>query len=183
VRAETVTADLQSTRRAQLRFVLRFAPTAGVLLAAYYFPYAQEGRAKALINGFLHAYAASAALVLRAFDPSVRVAGQEIIGAFAMRIVQTCDAMDVTILLVSAIVSWKAPIGRRFVAALVGVLALGILNLLRICSLYLIGMTRPSLLEAAHLDVWPVIFLAVTVGFFLTFASFEQRRAQAGAPR
>jgi exosortase/archaeosortase family protein len=183
VQAETVTADPQSTRRAQLRFVLRFAPTAGVLLAAYYFPYAQEGRAKALINGFLHAYAASAALVLRAFDPSVRVAGQEIIGAFAMRIVQTCDAMDVTILLVSAVVSWKAPVARRFVAALVGVLALGILNLLRICSLYLIGMRRPSLFEAAHLEVWPVVILVVTLGLFLAFTSFEQRRVPAATPQ
>jgi exosortase/archaeosortase family protein len=147
-------------------------------LAAYYFPYAPDGRARAFINGFLHAYAASAGVVLRAFDPSVRVAGQEIAGAFAMRIVQTCDAMDVTILLVSAVVSWKAPIGRRLLAALVGVLALAVLNLLRICSLYLIGMLRPSLFEAAHLDVWPVVILVVTVAFFLLFTSSEQRRAQ-----
>jgi exosortase/archaeosortase family protein len=113
----------------------------------------------------------------------VRVAGQEIIGAFAMRIVQTCDAMDVTILLVSAVVSWKAPVARRFVAALVGVLALGILNLLRICSLYLIGMRRPSLFEAAHLEVWPVVILVVTLGLFLAFTSFEQRRVPAATPQ
>jgi exosortase/archaeosortase family protein len=138
-----------SARRARVGFVLRFAPTAAVLLGAYYFPYAQDGRARALINGFLHAYAASAGLVLRAFDPSVRVVGQEITGAFAMRIVQTCDAMDVTILFVSAVVSWKAPIGRRLLAAVVGAFALGILNLLRICSLYLIGMLWPSLFETA----------------------------------
>lgn len=169
--------------RAQLGFVLRFAPTASVLLAAYYFPYAQGGAARAFINGFLHAYAATAGVVLRAFDPSVRVAGQEIVGSFAMRIVQTCDAMDVTILLVSAIVSWSAPIGRRLVAALVGVLALAFLNLLRICSLYLIGMTRPSLFEAAHLDVWPAVILVVTVGLFLLFTSTEQRRVEAATPR
>jgi exosortase/archaeosortase family protein len=154
-----------------------------VLLAAYYFPYAQEGRARAWINGFLHAYAAGAGFFLRAFDPSVRVAGQEILGAFAMRIVQTCDAMDVTLLFVSAVVSWKAPLGRRLVAAVLGVLALGVLNLLRICSLYLIGMRQPALFETAHLDVWPVLILVVTLALFLGFTTWEARRIQAAIPR
>jgi hypothetical protein len=39
-------------------------------------------------------------------------------------------------------------------------------------------MLRPSLFEAAHLDVWPIVILVVTVAFFLVFTSSEQRRAQ-----
>jgi exosortase/archaeosortase family protein len=171
-------AEARRSRRAQLGYALRFAVIAGVGLAAYYFPYAGDSRARACINGFLHAYAATAGLVLRVFDPTVRVAGQEISGAFAMRIVQTCDAMDVTILLVAAIASWHGPIRRRLVASLAGALALGVLNILRICSLYLIGMVRPSLVETAHLDVWPALILIVAVGLFFVFASAEQGRVE-----
>jgi exosortase/archaeosortase family protein len=130
----------------------------------------------------LHVYAAGAGVVLRAFDPSVRVVGQEITGAFSMRIVQTCDAMDVTILLGSAIVSWRGPIGRRIVAALAGALALGLLNIVRICSLYWVGMARPSLFEAAHLDVWPAVILIVAVALFFAFAFVEPREPRATDP-
>jgi exosortase/archaeosortase family protein len=182
VPAEARSADVRRDRRAQLGFVLKFVLTAGVLLTAYYFPYPPEGCAKAFINEFLHVYAASAAIILRPFDPTVRVVGQEIMGAFSMRIVQTCDAMDVTILLGSAIVSWRGPIGRRLLAALFGALALGVLNVARICSLYWIGVVRPSLFEAAHLDVWPAVILIVAVAFFFGFTFFEQREQGAALP-
>jgi exosortase/archaeosortase family protein len=175
--AGRVSSNSRRTRRAQLRFVARFAVTAVVLLALYYFPYASDSGARATINSFLHVYAGTTGLILRAFDPSVRVSGEVISGAFAMRIAQTCDAMDVTILLVAAIASWHGPIRRRIVASLASALALAVLNVVRLCSLYLIGMMRPSFFEAAHLDVWPAVILVAAVALFLGFTSLKQRRA------
>jgi hypothetical protein len=96
------------SRGAAVRFAITFALLCGVLLGLYYFPYSEGGRIRPVLDGFLHRYAASAGLVLRWFEPRVQVIGQDIIGRYSLRIVKTCDAMDVTILLMSAIVAWPS---------------------------------------------------------------------------
>jgi exosortase/archaeosortase family protein len=149
---------------------------AGVALALCYFPYRRGSQAAATVEAFLHAYAAAAGFLLRAVDPGVQVHGVEINGAFFMRMVRTCDAMDVTILFVAGVGFWRGSILRRTVASLSGAFALVILNLVRICNLYVIGMVRPSLFEMAHLDVWPAIMLIAAVGLFWVFVSSDPGR-------
>ena len=69
----------------------------GCLLGLYYFPYSDAGPVKKWLDAYLHGYASSAATVLRWFEPEVSVVGQTIAGRASLRIVRTCDAMDVTI--------------------------------------------------------------------------------------
>ena len=67
--------------------------------------------------------------------------------------------MDVQILLVLAVSAWPTTARKRIVAALVGCLAIFILNVARICSLYYVGVHLPVVrarscrgLAGAHLD-------------------------------
>jgi len=164
-------AGMVAVNGAALRFVARFGALSAVLLGFYYFPYADTGAVKPWIDLYLHGYAASAGYVLRVFEPGVRVLGQEIVGRYGLRIVKTCDAMDVTILVVSALVAWPFPWRRRAIAILIAVAALYLVNIVRICSLYCIGARFPSLFETAHLDVWPAILLVFAVGLFLSLVA------------
>jgi exosortase/archaeosortase family protein len=159
------------SRGAAVRFAITFAVLCGVLLGLYYFPYSEGGRVRPVLDGFLHRYAASAGVVLRWFEPHVQVIGQDIIGRYSLRIVKTCDAMDVTILLTSAIVAWPGPWKRRLVGAAAGIALLFVVNVLRICTLYWIGSAFPSLFEVAHLDLWPALILIVSIGFFAIVAA------------
>ena len=141
-----------------------------ILLGCYYFPYSETGPIRPWLDAFLQGYAASAGFVIRQFDPSVRVVDQDIIGRYSLRIVKTCDAMDVTILLTSAIVAWPGRWRDRGLGAAAAIAVLFAINVLRICSLYWIGIHFPSLFEVAHVDVWPAIVLVLSVAVFLAVA-------------
>jgi exosortase/archaeosortase family protein len=163
-----------------LRFALVFASLSAALLSLYYFPYDDHGPIKPLIDSLLHGHAASAGFVLRLFQPDVRVAGNEILGAYPLRIVRTCDAMDVEILLASALVAWPAPWRRRLASIAVGVVLVYLVNVLRICSLYYVGLRFPASFETAHLEVWPALILLLAVGYFVAATSWAGARAEDG---
>jgi exosortase/archaeosortase family protein len=149
------------------RFLIRFAVLAVVLLAIYYFPYADRSLVSRFLDRYLHAYAVVSGAVLRIFEPDVRVVHTQIIGRYSLRLIKTCDAMDVSTLFVSAIVAWPSGWRRRLVAAAAGVALLFVFNVARICSLYFVGMRSPSWFELVHLELWPIVLLIVAVGAFV----------------
>jgi exosortase/archaeosortase family protein len=166
----------------RFRFVLLFGSLSTTLLGLYYFPYPEGSAVKSWLDAFLRAYAASAGFVLHWFDPRITVVGQDIIGGYSLRIVKTCDAMDVNILLASAIFALPAPLKRRIAFAMVGIVAMYVINVIRICTLYGIGVRFPSFFEAAHLDVWPAVILLFAIGFFWTTSEWGQNASATGQP-
>jgi exosortase/archaeosortase family protein len=151
------------------RFVLVFGATAAVSLGVYYFPYPAGSAMRNLLDGYLHAYAAVAGALLRTGEPSLIVSGQDIIGRYSIRIVKTCDGMDVYILFASAILAWPSALRRRFMGAAVGLALLVVANTARICSLYYVGVYAPSSFQFVHIEVWPVLILLLAVSLFLAF--------------
>lgn len=156
------------------KFISAFMLTAAVLLAVYYFPYAEGTVMKNWISSYLHAYAAVAGVVLHWLDASVRVDGQDILGRYSLRIVRTCDAMDVKILFISAVMAWPAPWRRKAVAAIVGATMLFIVNVARICALYYIGVCVPTHFKMAHHELLPALMLVIAVGGFILFTAWAQ---------
>lgn len=61
-----------------------------------------------LFDGYLAGYARAAGALLSLFDPAVRVSGPEIHGRYPLVIVRDCDAMEVNILFVSAVLAFPA---------------------------------------------------------------------------
>jgi exosortase/archaeosortase family protein len=163
------------------RFALFFALLSGTLLALYYFPYGQDGGVKQFLDGYLRGYAAVAGAVLGWFEPSITVHGQDIIGRYSLRIVKTCDAMDVQILFVSAVLAWSGRWRRRLLGAATGVVVLFWVNVARICSLYYVGIMRPSSFEFVHLELWPAVIVILSVAGFLVFTAWTS--AGAGTSR
>jgi len=161
------------------KFVSVFILTASVLLAIYYFPYAEGTVMKHWIASYLHAYAAVGGAVLHWLDPSVQVHGQDIVGRYSLRIVRTCDAMDVEILFVSAVLAWSAPWRRKAMATIVGATMLFVVNVVRICSLYYIGIYVPAYFTIAHHELLPALVLVVAVGAFILFTAWAQRPSSA----
>ena len=163
------------------RFIVIFSVLAGVLLALYYYPYPEGSRARAWLDAYLAGYAAASGAVLRVFEPNVRVVGQNITGRFAMRIIKTCDAMDVLILLLSAIAAWPAPWRKRAASAGLGIALISGLNIARICTIYYVGVYAPASVDFVHLELWPAIILVAAVGAFLGFIFWVGDGSQRGA--
>ena len=162
-----------------LGFVVVFSLLACILLGLYYFPYENGTSVRACIEAYLHGYTAVAGAVLSVFDHSVQVRGHDIIGRYSLRIVRTCDAMDVKILYVSAVFAWPAAWERRVAAAVLGVTSLFVVNVARICALYYVGVLAPAYFKFAHHELLPAFVLVVAVGAFIMFTASANRASAA----
>jgi exosortase H (IPTLxxWG-CTERM-specific) len=167
-------------RRARIRFAAVFAVVGGALLTLYSFPYAEHGVREDLFARYLAVYARMTAFVLRAFDSSVHVAGNDIVGRTSLTVAKNCDAMDVTLLFAAAIVAFPARWSRRLVGIGAGVAALAAVNVLRIASLYFVDLRWPSAFETIHAEVWPLALVALAAGGFLVWSRWAQAPAAEG---
>ena len=151
-----------------------FAAIAVPLLVAYYFPYASDSWVHKLLEKYLRGYAAAAGTMLRVFEPNIRVNGQDILGRYSMRIVKTCDGMDVNILFASAVLAWPTGFRQRLVAVATGLTLLSVMNVLRICTLYCVGVYAPTSFELVHIELWPIAILAAAAGSFMAFTRYAR---------
>jgi exosortase H (IPTLxxWG-CTERM-specific) len=162
-------------RRGQLRFALTFVVVAGVLFAAYAFPYAENGISERWFETYLRWYARLAGGVLGIFDGRVEVAGAVITGRYSLRIVKTCDAMEANLLFIAAIVAFPARWSKKLVAGAVGLVLLVAVNIVRICSLYFIGIYAAPRFELFHFEIWPLLLVAAAAAEFALLATWMQR--------
>jgi exosortase/archaeosortase family protein len=156
--------------RPEFSFLLRFALIAGVLSALYAFPYPPDAAVSTWLAHYLDAYAAAAGAVVALFDPAVHVTGAELVGRYSLRIVKDCDAMDVTILLVAAMLAFPASAGRRAMGLAGGVAVVLVANLARISALYFIGVSAPGAFEFAHRDLFPLLLVLLAGAVFVLWA-------------
>jgi exosortase/archaeosortase family protein len=157
-----------------LRFAIVFVAVAGSLLTLYSFPYAEHGVREDWFVSYLAVYARLAGSVLRLIDHTVHVVGADIVGRVSFTVAKNCDAMDVSLLLASAIVAFPAQWTRRLVGIGVGVAFLTVVNVLRIVSLYFVGVHWPTAFEPIHAEVWPLAIVALAAAVFLAWSRWAQ---------
>jgi exosortase/archaeosortase family protein len=162
------------------RFALLFAAFSG-LFFAWYFVYTLplSGWPYRRFVDYLEGYAATAGTVLHLLDSSVRVSGTTITGRRSLAIVRGCDGSEILILFTAAVlashmVRWRA----RIVGIVVGVLALSLANLARICSLYFVEVYWPSQTDVWHFELWPLILIACAVSLFVLWRRWADRPGQ-----
>lgn len=114
--------------------------------------------------------------ILQFLGTDVSVRGNTIGGGgFAVQISPECDAIQLCAVLLAAIVSFKAPLRYKVLGMLSGVVWLEAVNFVRIVSLYLVGVARPSIFQTAHETVWPVILIAITLATWVFWARHAVR--------
>jgi len=169
------------TRRLGLRFALTYAAIAGAMFAVYAFPFELFGARGDWLTGYLETYARLAGGLLGLLEPSVTVEGTTIYGRFVLQIVRNCDAADVNILFASAVLAFPGPLARKALPLVGGLATLVLANVLRICSLYYVGVYRPTWFHTAHEELWPLLLVSLTLLAFLACirhleaTPFEQR--------
>lgn len=157
-----------------MRFVITFTLLIGVFYAVY-LPVSQAESYKS----YLGLFASATAAVLSAMGHDVVVAGTKVTsGAFSMNIVAGCDGMEAIALFVSAVLASPIVLRSRLVFLVPGVVGLLLLDLVRLVSLFLIGLSYPSAMETVHWDIWPGILIAVVLASWLIWARWIWRRQQ-----
>lgn len=112
----------------------------------------------------------SAALVLP-FDSSVVAYGKVLQfkdTGFAVSIEAGCNGVEATIVLIAAVIAFPASWRARAVAILLGFLAIQVMNIARIISLFYLGNWNMEFFTWIHLYLWPaLIMLDVMIVFIL----------------
>jgi exosortase/archaeosortase family protein len=86
---------------------------------------------------------------------------------FSMAIRRGCDAVEPTWLLCAVIIAFPSTLRSKLIGILVGTVVLQFLNLVRIVTLYWIGIHWPAFFDSAHVEVWPVVFIIVAILLFV----------------
>lgn len=128
-----------------------------------------------LDSGPMEVYLAWAARVsgriLQVIGQEVSIHGNTISGTkFAVQISPECDAVQLCAILLSAIVSFQAPIRSKVLGMVLGVVWLEAVNFVRIVSLFLVGVARPNAFQTAHEMVWPMVLIAITLSTWVFWA-------------
>lgn len=141
-----------------LRFLTLFVVIVVALFAAELTPPAQH----ALVVPWTEVVARLSAALITPFDSHVLAYGrvlQSTADGFAVSIEAGCNGVEACLLLVAAMLAFPAPWMRKVVGIAGGVLAVQLLNLVRVVSLFYLGQWNRSAFEWAHLYVWQTLIM------------------------
>lgn len=152
----------------QTRFLLLFA----VLLIAFYALITIEAVDKHFVMPFTAALARISGGALNLIGEPVRVDDTVIAGSrFAVDIRGGCNGLEAVVFVCAAMLAFHAPLRKRVIGALAAALILETLNVIRIASLYLLGVYHRSIFETFHLAVWQTLMFGAAVFLFLIWTS------------
>jgi exosortase H (IPTLxxWG-CTERM-specific) len=162
--------------RTSLRFALRFGLAALVqflvLLAPPVRPY---------IDGFSASLASTSSGLIHLFGGAC-VQNGDILStpnnSFAMQVLDGCNGVNVVILLWAAIIAFPASWKWRLIGLGGGLVAIQVLNLLRLISLFYLGQINYAVFEFAHLYLWETLII---IDAIVVFALWNKRALQAQA--
>lgn len=110
-----------------------------------------------------------------AVDFSVRARGG------GLNVLNGCEGLEALFLLCAALVAAQASVPQRLIGLLLGVPLIFVLNQARIVSLFYAARTHPSLFDALHAVVAPiVIVIGVCAYFYAWLIASQPEPAKAG---
>jgi exosortase/archaeosortase family protein len=165
-----------STLRVPVRFALTFASISLALFTLYAFPFAGGSVVDRFMAEYLAAYARLVGFVLGLVEPNVSVEGNIVHAGTSLQIVRSCDAMEVNILLSSAILAYPGVLIRKLAAVALCLTAVAVMNVVRILSLYYALREYGDAFDFLHLELWPLVMVATAGIVFLAVSGFLQER-------
>jgi exosortase H (IPTLxxWG-CTERM-specific) len=87
-------------------------------------------------------------------------------GGFGVEMRDGCNAINVTILLWSAILAFRAPWKTKALGLLAGSLIIQVLNIIRFVSLFYLGQFSMTWFEFAHAYLWESLLVLDTLVIF-----------------
>lgn len=154
-------------RRSIIRFVSIFA----ICVAAYY---ALSGAAifrESIFPAYLRLNARLTAACLRGLGQSVKADDTCVFSPrFFLTVERGCDAIEPTVLLIAAILASPVPWRPKLFGLIAGPLALAVVNVLRLITLYFTGAYWPAAFDVMHVDVWQAIFIFLALLLWILWA-------------
>lgn len=122
-----------------------------------------------LLTHYLSWNAHLAALLLKGLGYPVAAMATSISSdEFTVNIRRGCDALEPMALLICAIIAFPVlPLRLKWPGLILGSLSLLVLNLIRIISLFLVGVYVPQAFDIMHVQVWQTVFIVLAILVFI----------------
>ena len=91
------------------------------------------------------------------------------IPGFRVRVVDMCNGVEATILLLAAMIAFPAPLLYKLKGMLIGIATVHTLNILRIISLVYLGAYKPEWFEWVHWYLWDALIMLDILVVFLAW--------------
>ena len=109
--------------------------------------------------------------VLRLFGESATVTGCVVSSPrFAVTIFNGCNGLITSLIFISGVLAFPARWPAKVIGVVGGLAAIQLLNLVRIVSLFYIGIFFPALFNDAHIFIWQSVVILAGVGLWIAWA-------------
>lgn len=141
---------------------------------------------KTIVLPWTEALAKISAALITLFDANVIAFGkiiQSTTNGFAVSIEAGCNGIEAAIVLIAAMLSFPAPWKHRVIGILAGLLAVQLLNIVRVISLFYLGQWNMDVFNWAHLYLWQaLIMLDVLIVWLIWIRMLPPSSSDSGTP-
>ncbi len=133
-----------------------------------------------VVEPFTSFIASLSAWIVLPFDDSVIAYGRimsDSISGFSISIESGCNGVEATIVLVAAVVAFRASWLQKLLAIVLGFIAIQAANLARIISLFYLGQWNIDVFNWIHLYLWPVLIMLDVLFVFIVFVRYMSVQA------
>jgi len=128
--------------------------------------------ADSVVSSIQGGFARVVGAILNLFGEGASVAGSVVqTERFGISVVTACTGLFLTGLFAAAVMLFPARAGSKLIGLALGVGGISILNVVRLVSLYYVGVYLPRLLDTVHLLIWQSILIAFAVVLWLIWAA------------
>jgi exosortase H (IPTLxxWG-CTERM-specific) len=100
---------------------------------------------------------------------------------FAVNIENGCNGVETMLIFLSAVLAFPAPWRSRLLGVVIGMVAIQLVNLVRVVALFLTGAYLPDLFNASHTVVWQTVVILCGVLLWILWADRFARPRDAAA--
>jgi len=157
-----------------LRFILLFS---GIFITLFTVEMLNPVQAHVIIP-FTSWLAKISAWLILLFDSGVISYGkviQDLASGFAVSIEAGCNGVEAAIVLIAAVVAFPATLKQRLAAIAIGFLAIQVMNIARIVSLFYLGQWDLEIFTWTHLYLWPVLIMLDVLVIFVFYLRYLSR--------
>lgn len=153
---------------------MRFFVVFAALLSVFYCVYLPTSQSRPYAK-YLEVLAEVCGAVLRTLAQDASVSEASIISPlFTVEIVPGCDGLEALALFGCAVLASPVVWRRRIVFLLSGAIVLMTVNVIRLVSLFYIGVYFPNALDRVHWDLWPGFLIVAIFACWFIWARWAQ---------
>jgi exosortase H (IPTLxxWG-CTERM-specific) len=125
-----------------------------------------------VVEPFTAGVARVSGFCLKLIDSTVEMQGTVIRNPrFAVNIKNGCNGVETMIIFLAAVLAFPASWAARLAGLAIGILAIQLVNLLRVVALFLTGVHFPDFFDSSHTVVWQTVVILFGVVLWVFWAN------------